>query len=83
MFDCPNCGTKTSKLIGSDELKRVVCPSCHPGNAGTKNARDYELGWKDPSGLTNGRAWEIKNRTISKEDGKTVINKITGRPAQR
>lgn len=83
MFDCPNCGLKSSKLIGSDELKKVVCPVCHPGNLSVKNARDYELHYKDSYGITKGKAWEIMNRTISKDDGKTVINKVTGKPAQR
>jgi len=83
MFDCPNCGLKTTKLIGSDELKRVVCPHCHPGTNNSKNAKDYELHWKESKNVTNGKAWEIKNRTISKDDGKTVINKVTGKPAQR
>ena len=32
--------------------------------------------------LTAGKDWEIANRTISKDDGKTVINKVTGKPAQ-
>ena len=32
MFDCPNCGAKTPKLIGSTTLKKVVCPNCYIEN---------------------------------------------------
>ncbi len=32
--------------------------------------------------ITAGKAWEIENRTISPDDGRSVVNKKTGKPAQ-
>ena len=32
--------------------------------------------------ISGGKDWEIKNRVISKDDGKTPINRVTGKPAQ-
>ena len=32
--------------------------------------------------LTGGKAWEIDNRRISQDDKITVINRVTGKPAQ-
>lgn len=32
--------------------------------------------------ITHGKAWEIDNRTVSKQDGKTIINRRTGKEAQ-
>lgn len=32
--------------------------------------------------LSVGKSWEIDNRVISRDDGKTVINRVTGKPAQ-
>ena len=32
--------------------------------------------------ITSGKAWEIENRRVSRDDGKSVINAKTGKPAQ-
>ncbi len=32
--------------------------------------------------MTVGKEWEINNRILSKDDGKTMINRVTGKPAQ-
>lgn len=32
--------------------------------------------------ISGGKDWEIVNRVISKDDGKTVINRVTGKPSQ-
>jgi hypothetical protein len=32
--------------------------------------------------LSAGKAWEIENRRVSQDDGVTVVNRATGKPAQ-
>lgn len=32
--------------------------------------------------LSVGKSWEIENRRVSQDDGKTAINRITGKPAE-
>lgn len=32
--------------------------------------------------ISVGKEWEINNRVLSKDDGKTMINRVTGKPAQ-
>ena len=32
--------------------------------------------------LSTGKNWEIENRRISQDDKKTVINRVTGKPAE-
>ena len=32
--------------------------------------------------ITAGKAWEIENRTISPDDGRSVVNKKTGKPPE-
>lgn len=81
MLDCPNCkSTSARKLIGND--KGLYCNECFESfRDNTKKAKDYELSWKVGT-VTKGKAWEIDNRMVSKDDKRTVINRITGKPAQ-
>lgn len=87
MLDCPSCGAETSKLIGCNELRRVVCTNCHYNCMGDKKFDNYNLGQtliKDKNGtrVTYGKAFEIDNRMVCPDDGKTIINRKTGKPAQ-
>ena len=85
-MNCPSCGAETSKLIGCNELRRVVCPQCHYNCMGDKKFDNYNLcQTMDSDGktrVTYGKAWEIKNRGLSPDDRKTVINLKTGKPAE-
>jgi len=87
-FICPTCKSDTNKLIapGKDDREfgcetKLQCPNCY------KQDRIYKAGLHDTfpggvRGLTNGKAWEIKNRVKSPDDNKVYINKITGRETQ-
>lgn len=85
-MNCPSCGAETSRLIGCHNLQRVVCTNCHgdckgqqvPGNANLGQTLDSD----GKTRVTYGKAWEIKNRGLSKDDGKTIINLKTGKPAE-
>lgn len=80
MLDCPNCKLETSKLIGCLKLNKVVCPNCHENCQGRSNF-NYQLHQKE-QGVSKGKAWEIDNRIVSKDDNKTIVNRVTGKPAQ-
>ena len=79
---CPNkdCNEWTLTLITNG--KDTYCPQCRnkPSMTGINLHQDVGDG---TTKVTRGKAWEIANRGISRDDGRTVINKITGRPAQR
>lgn len=32
--------------------------------------------------ISTGKSWEIANRVLSKDDGVTAVNRVTGKPAQ-
>lgn len=42
--------------------------------------------WVKPDGtigkITVGKDWEIRNRTISNDDGRSVVNKVNGKPPE-
>jgi hypothetical protein len=82
-MECPNCKAGTHKLIGIGREGIIMCPSCFENK---QSAYNYQLNQTESNSggarVTNGKAWEIKNRVVSKDDGKTVINKVTGKPAQ-
>lgn len=91
MFDCPSCGSKTPRLIIFTDPHKLGCDSC---GIRKPRARNVNLGqvverWSDVSKkgvernhkITTGKAWEIEHRTLA-EDGKTVINSVTGKEAQ-
>ncbi len=88
MLDCPNCGAQAKRLIIFNDPYHTGCDNC--GQA-RKRFSITGLGstddkWHGDDGkvhrITAGKRWEIENRTISKDDGKTVINKVTGKPTQ-
>lgn len=87
MLSCPSCGAETSKVTGCDKLQRVVCTLCHGNCRGAVALGNVNLGQtlvKDKTGtrVTYGKAWEIDHRILSPDDGKTIINSSTGKPAQ-
>ncbi len=43
---------------------------------------DKKTGNQTKHKLSAGKSWEIANRVISKDDGVTVVNRATGKPAQ-
>ena len=86
-FLCPMCGSETNKLIASEISIDFTCLSCdHPSVRSDRHGMGPNLhanvGTDKTSTLTVGKAWEIDNRMVSREDKKTVINRKTGREAQ-
>lgn len=82
LLDCPSCGNKCAKLILPLGGK-TGCRSCLGAEPTKYNANLNQTYTKDDqTRLSNGKAWEIANRIVSPEDHKTMINKVTGRPAQ-
>lgn len=90
-FECPSCKAGTNKLIIFNEPKRLGCPNCgspksKPINPNLGQTLDR---WEhvDKKGIVHkhrlsvGKDYEISNRAISRDDGKTVINSKTGRPS--
>lgn len=43
---------------------------------------DKKTGREITHKITTGKAWEIDNRRLSQDDGFTVVNRATGKPAQ-
>jgi hypothetical protein len=84
MFICRNCGKETPRLKADYKLQDAVCPDCFTGN----DSVQYGLNLHDPliddgkTRLTKGKAREIDQRTLSKDDGFTVINRVTGKETQ-
>lgn len=93
-FDCPSCKQGADKLIIFNDPARLGCPGCRTSTI--KKAYNVNLGqtldkWTHidkktgreiKHRLTTGKDWEIANRAFSKEDGKTAINRITGKETQ-
>ena len=83
---CPSCGAETSKLIGCNKLQRVVCTLCHENCQGAKRPINTNLGqtlfYDGMTRVTTGKAWEINRRIKSPDDNRTIINRVTGKPAQ-
>ena len=79
---CPKCHAETSKLV--IPLGGVLsCRECVGERRTQYNPMLNQAFASDGvTRLSNGKAWEIKNRIVSKDDGHTLINKITGKPAQ-
>lgn len=82
MLQCPNCNAETSKLV--IPLGGVLsCRECIPESRPKYNAMLNQAFASDGvTRLSNGKAWEIANRIVSPDDGRTMINKKTGKPAQ-
>ena len=91
MFNCPTCGSETSKLIIFSEPKFLGCQSCGVAKKAFRNVNlgQTEQKWthinkqgeEKKHRLSVGKSWEISNRTLA-EDGKTVINRITKKETQ-
>jgi uncharacterized Zn ribbon protein len=85
MLTCPRCNAETSKLVIPLGGK-LGCPNCSEKRSTKYNANLNQTfatyGDGNTKKLTNGKAWEIANRTVSKDDGKTIINRVTGKPTQ-
>lgn len=88
MFDCPNCGEPTKKLMicGKAKHKNLTCPECEPcekDSAYNAQLNQTFVYYKGKEGkrlkLTNGKAWEIRQR-ISTPDG--IINRTTKKRPQ-
>ena len=78
-FDCPSCGSaKARRLIAGD--KALQCNECYEA----KRDRNTHIGEKggDWGKMSYGKAWEIDQRIASPDDGKTIINRKTGKPTQ-
>lgn len=84
MFDCPRCNKETKRLTICEMVKRIVCDACHPEHGGSKfNWQLHDVLHRDGrTKVTRGKAWEIDQRIKSPDDGRTIINRKTGKPAQ-
>ena len=81
-FICRSCKAETNKLIYPTGFDDCVCPSCYvPRNVSNINLH-MPMPGSQRKGLTVGKAWEIDQRVISKDDGKTVLNRRTGKETQ-
>lgn len=80
---CPNqnCQEQTNKLIYSG--KKIYCPQCFTYRSLTGGINLHQNVGDRETQITRGKMWEIDNRGVSRDDGRTVINRITGREAQR
>lgn len=90
MFICPSCGVEATRLIIFNEPKKLGCASCGVPSKPFSNVNLHQAekwthvdkqGNEKKHKLTQGKSWEIENRTLA-EDGKTVVNKKTNQPAQ-
>lgn len=82
MLDCPRCGKEAKQLLIPKDGK-LQCRDCSGPRPTRYNSQLNQIYAQDgETKLTNGKAWEIANRAVSKDDGRTVINKSTGKPAQ-
>jgi hypothetical protein len=85
MFTCPRCKAETTKLVIplNGKLGCDLCSEKSPSRYNVNlNQTFAKYGDNNSKRLTTGKAWEIANRVVSKDDGKTIINKVTGKPAQ-
>ena len=78
-FECPSCARACTTLISCDQRKKIMCNRCHDGHEKRSSAGLHQK----ELGVSKGKAWEIDNRVVSRDDGRTVINRLTGKPAQR
>lgn len=82
MLDCPRCGAQTNKLI-IPEHGKLGCKDCSVAKPRPYNVNLGQTFVKDHmTRLTTGKAWEIEQRVVSPDDGKTIINRKTGRETQ-
>jgi transcription elongation factor Elf1 len=85
-MNCPNCKVENVRrlIAPPDKTDGVLyCPACyHSTNRTNCNLGQVVDKWVDEDGktrrVTYGKAWEIENRRISKDDGVTVVNYATG-----
>lgn len=83
MLQCPKCGSDAVKLViplGG----RLGCRSCSDPARTKYNAQLNQTlhNIDGKTRITRGRAFELDNRIKSPDDGRTIINRITGKPAQ-
>jgi len=87
-FTCPSCERATAKLVIYTEPRKLGCPNC-----GTPKLSHKSVGLSDTvqnyvkydgtmGKISRGKAWEIMNRRTSRDDNKTIINKVTGKETQ-
>lgn len=92
MFTCPICKNETKTLVIPEggKLAGRCCASIGPKRNNVNLGQtadswthiDKKTGNQIKHKLSTGKAWEIENRVVSKDDGKTIINRVTGKPAQ-
>jgi hypothetical protein len=82
MLECPSCH-KEAKVLVIPEGGKLGCNECVVRGPKKYNVHLGQTWASDgKTRLTHGKAWEIGNRVVSPDDGKTLINKKTGKPAQ-
>lgn len=84
MFTCPNpdCGAESRRLV-LPHNGRLGCEACRTRPVSSFDPRLHQTYASDgKTRLTFGKAGEIASRVVSKDDGKTVINRHTGRETQ-
>lgn len=96
MFECNYCKQQVKQLVIPADKKILACRSCaYPEGAPrpTYNVNlgqtvekwthiDKKTGNEIKHKVTTGKQWEIEHRRLSGDDGHTVVNYATGKPAQ-
>ena len=77
MLECPSCKSQANKLVATK--KELVCSNCYK----TDTPRNTNLHMRNGTWgkMTFGKSREIDSRGLA-EDGRTVINRLTGKPTQ-
>lgn len=80
---CPNknCNEWTLKLITSGN--NTYCPRCRGANPTMTGINLHQDVGDGKTRVTLGKAREIEARIVCPDDGRTIINRYTGRQAQR
>lgn len=85
-MNCEYCSISAAEMpVKFSHLGKYLCQSCHPFWPGDRNSSNMNLHDKVRLGAqktTLGHIKEIKDRVISRDDGKTVIHASTGRPVR-
>lgn len=81
MFTCYNCKQECRKLIYPTKGE-LCCEKCYNTPLQFKPGLHDVVAQNGQVKVTAGKAWEIRNRIKSPDDGRTCINRITGKPTQ-
>lgn len=87
-MECPICHNPTNKLVIPADGKKLGCRECvgfskAPTNVNLGQTLDTYTKKDGTKGkITVGKNWELENRRVSMDDGRTIINQVTGKPPE-